>query len=403
MGERIVIPSEGAGLSGSPGAALLGIVAELVRQSQPAGAIATPTLDSSLEPDLGIDSLARVELLLRLERAFDVRLPQNLLAAAETPRDLLRAVLAGTRRGSEALAATPIAQPGGGVAQAPDTCTTLVEALDWHVQRHPDRVHLVILDEGEEDERVTYAQLREEAQAVAAGLARRGIGASQAVAIMLPTGRDFFRAFTGILLAGAVPVPIYPPTRWAQMEEHLRRQARILDNCRATLLITVPEGKRAARLMQALVPTLAQVATAEDLAQPGATPALSVPGPSDPALLQYTSGSTGDPKGVVLTHANLLANIRAMGRAVGASADDVFVSWLPLYHDMGLIGAWMGGLYFGFPLVVMPPPAFLARPSRWLRAVHRYRGTLSSAPNFAYEICATRLDERDLEGLDLSS
>jgi 1-acyl-sn-glycerol-3-phosphate acyltransferase len=105
----------------------------------------------------------------------------------------------------------------------------------------------------------------------------------------------------------------------------------------------------------------------------------------------------------VLTHANLLANIRAMARAVGASPSDVFVSWLPLYHDMGLIGAWMGGLYCGFPLVVMPPTAFLNRPSRWVRAVHRYRATFSAGPNFAYEICATRVDERDLEGLDLSS
>ncbi|MGZ5643792.1 MAG: AMP-binding protein [Usitatibacter sp.] len=403
-----------AALGGPPAAALLEIIAGLLRESQPAGgAIAAPALDSSLERDLGIDSLARAELLLRVERAFDVRLPEHLLGSAETPRDLLRAVLAGTRRGAEALAATPIAQPESGAVQAPDTrmtlveapeaTTTLIEALDWHVARHPDRVHLLLLDEGEEGEPVTYGQLRTEAQAVAAGLARRGIGAAQAVAIMLPTGRDFFRAFMGILLAGAVPVPIYPPSSWARIEEHLRRQARILDNCRAVLLVTMAEGKRVARVMQALVPTLAHVATVADLAMPGTAPTLPVPRASDLALLQYTSGSTGDPKGVMLTHGNLFANIRAIGRTVGAGPQDVFVSWLPLYHDMGLIGGWLGGLLFGFPLVVMPPTAFLAHPARWLRAVHRYRGTLSSAPNFAYEICATRVDERDLEGIDLSS
>ena len=105
----------------------------------------------------------------------------------------------------------------------------------------------------------------------------------------------------------------------------------------------------------------------------------------------------------MLSHANLLTNIRAMGRAVAVDSHDVFVSWLPLYHDMGLIGAWLGSLYFAFPLVVMPPTSFLTRPSRWLWAIHRYRGTLTSAPNFAYELCAARVDERDLAGLDLSS
>ena len=119
--------------------------------------------------------------------------------------------------------------------------------------------------------------------------------------------------------------------------------------------------------------------------------------------MQYTSGSTGNPKGVALTHANLLANIRAFGPALEVGAGDVFVSWLPLYHDMGLIGAWFGTLYYGVPLVLMSPLAFLARPTRWLRAIHRHRGTLTAAPNFAYELCARKLPEQTLEGLDLSS
>jgi 1-acyl-sn-glycerol-3-phosphate acyltransferase len=126
-------------------------------------------------------------------------------------------------------------------------------------------------------------------------------------------------------------------------------------------------------------------------------------GAQDTAFLQYTSGSTGNPKGVVLTHANLLANIRAMGERVQANASDVFVSWLPLYHDMGLIGAWFGSLYYAALLVIMSPLAFLARPQRWLQAIHRYGGTLSAAPNFGYELCLNRLQDSDLEGLDLSS
>src|SRR5262249_26235520 len=125
--------------------------------------------------------------------------------------------------------------------------------------------------------------------------------------------------------------------------------------------------------------------------------------PSDTALLQYTSGSTGDPKGVVLSHANLLANIRALGEAIQAVVGDVFVSWLPLYHDMGLIGAWLATLYFAVPTVLMPPRAFLVRPGRWLWAIHRHRGTLSAAPNFAFELCAQRIEDQAIQGLDLSS
>jgi 1-acyl-sn-glycerol-3-phosphate acyltransferase len=118
---------------------------------------------------------------------------------------------------------------------------------------------------------------------------------------------------------------------------------------------------------------------------------------------QYTSGSTGNPKGVILTHANLLANIRAMGETVRATSTDVFVSWMPLYHDMGLIGAWLGSLYFGMPLVVMSPLTFLAHPQRWLWAIHQHRATLSGAPNFGYELCLRKVDEAARAGLDLSS
>ena len=124
---------------------------------------------------------------------------------------------------------------------------------------------------------------------------------------------------------------------------------------------------------------------------------------SDIALLQYTSGSTGNPKGVVLTHANLLANMRALAQAVQLGPGDVAVSWLPLYHDMGLIGAWLTLLLHGLPLVVMSPLAFLTRPERWLQAFSKHRGTIAAAPNFAYELCVRKASEKALEGIDLSS
>ena len=181
------------------------------------------------------------------------------------------------------------------------------------------------------------------------------------------------------------------------------RHTGILANARAVMLITVAEAMMVARLLQARVPGLRQVVTPQQLSSAGGTPTPVTVRGDDIAFIQYTSGSTGQPKGVALTHANLLANIRAMAQAIGPRRGDVFVSWLPLYHDMGLIGAWLAPLHVGFPLVVMSPLAFLAQPLRWLQALHRWRGTLSAGPNFAYELCLKRIDDAALAGLDLSA
>jgi 1-acyl-sn-glycerol-3-phosphate acyltransferase len=237
---------------------------------------------------------------------------------------------------------------------------------------------------------------------VAAGLQRAGVQPRQCVAIMLPTSPEYFSTYLGILRAGAIPVPIYPPARASQLEEHVLRHTGILDNARATLLVTVSEAMAVARLLQARVAGLRHVVTPQQLAARGGAPAPVEIRGDDIAFIQYTSGSTGNPKGVALTHANLLANIRAMAPTVQATPRDVFVSWLPLYHDMGLIGAWLGALYVGYALVVMSPLTFLARPERWLQAIDRHRGSLSAAPNFAYELCVKRIDDAALAGLDLS-
>jgi len=385
---------------------VLEVAQALARELQPQRrSWSSLTLDSSLERDLGLDSLGRVELLARMERAFGVRLPEEALGSAETPRDLLQALLSGHPAAEGAAFET--LEPLEAAEAAPDRTRTLIEVLEWHAQRHPDRRHILYLAGDGEPEELTYGGLLERSRAVAAGLARLGVGPGQAVGLMLPTGLEYFAAFLGAQLAGGVPVPLYPPARKSQIEDHLRRQAGILKTAGAEVLITFPEVLNLARLLSAQLPGLRRVVTVAELST-GDAPVLAAVNTvnvkeDDLAFLQFTSGSTGNPKGVMLTHANLLANLRAIGIGADIRQDDVVVSWLPLYHDMGLIGCWMGSLYFAMPLVLMSPLTFLARPSRWLWAIHRHRATLSAAPNFAYELCVNKIPPEEVEGLDLSS
>jgi 1-acyl-sn-glycerol-3-phosphate acyltransferase len=359
---------------------------------------------SRLDRDLGIDSLGRIELILRIERAMHARLPPANLAQIETIGDLLAAIQTVTpyRKLEAPVAAVPrFLSP----VAAPIDAVTLTQALDWHVERHPDRLHLTLLeDESTVLGTTTYGQLAQAARGVAAGLIVRNILPGDRIALMLPTSLDFFAAFFGVLYAGAVPVAIYPPTRMSQLEEHMGRQAGILRNAGATVLITVPEAIGLGSLLRGRVETLRLVeSVAMITAGAQATEFPAVVDGGTTAFVQYTSGSTGDPKGVVLSHANLLANIRALGAALDASSEDIFISWLPLYHDLGLIGAWLGSLYFGAAYYVMSPLSFLVRPESWLWAVHRFGGTLSAAPNFAFELCVNEIEDDNIHGLDLSS
>ena len=384
---------------------LIEIIRALTHELQPARSHIRIGIDTDLNRELGFDSLSRVELLLRIERGLEVRLPEQLFSTAETPRDLLQAVLSARSVDREAPVPIEFDQAELGAAHAvPAHLDTLTSVLAWHAQYQPDRTHVQLYEtNAEAPSSITYADLQAGAQRFAAGLVRQGLEPTQAVAIMLPTGRKYLEIFFGVLLAGAIPVPIYPPLRPSQLEDHLRRHAKILTNAGAIMLITVPEAQAVGGLLKSHVEGLRSIITPEAvLANTGSYTPVSV-GADDVALLQYTSGSTGQPKGVVLSHANLLANIRAMGERVDAGPDDVFVSWLPLYHDMGLIGAWLSSLYYAMPSVLMPPVAFMGRPWRWLWAIHNHRGTLSAAPNFAYELCLSKIPDDELEGLDLSS
>jgi 1-acyl-sn-glycerol-3-phosphate acyltransferase len=361
------------------------------------------SLQSRLDRDLGIDSLGRTELILRIERALRIRLPPSAISEVETVGDLLAAIENLPKRQASALLSAP-APASLPPVPAPLEALTLTEVLDWHVARHSDRLHVTLLgDESTILGAMTYAQLAQAARSVAAGLVARDVMPGDRVAMMLPTSLDFFAAFFGILYAGAIPVPIYPPARLSQLEEHMQRQAGILRNAGAALLLTVPEALRLGSLLRGQVETLRLIESVATVTHETRTALSSLKDGAATAFIQYTSGSTGDPKGVVLSHANLLANIRALGTAIGADSTDVFVSWLPLYHDLGLIGGWLGSLYFAASFCVMSPLSFLVRPESWLWAVHRFRGTLSAAPNFAFELCVNEIEDSDIQDLDLSS
>ena len=388
-------------------APILALVHGLVAEVHPHATPPSVTLDSTFD-NLGIGSLELAELLLRVQDKFGVVLPPHILVSAETPRDLLAAIARGhpalgkDRLEDRRTVSLPVTAPGG---LAPETASTLNDVLNWHISATPDRTHIRILDDAGGPVDLTYAALHHEAAAVAAGLIAHDVMPGERVAIMLPTCRAYFATFAGVVLVGAVPVPVYPPARPSQLADHLRRTTGILANAGATTLVTVPEAVSLGHLLRSNVETLRHVVIPESLTGAGedALPSLPRPRPDDLALVQYTSGSTGQPKGVALTHRNLLANIRVMGQAAAASGSDTFVSWLPLYHDMGLIGAWLGSMYFGVPLVVMSPQSFLIRPSRWLWAIHANRATMSAGPNFAYELCLAKVRDDEIEGLDLSS
>lgn len=381
-------------------AQVLALVHELASELHGARAPQAPQPHASLEREVGLGSLERVELVARLERRFGRTLGDHLVSL-DTPAELAQALLA-----SHAEAPLRMPEQGVALAQAEPLhlrVATVHAALWERAQRDPHRPQVFLREDDGHEQTVTYGDLLHAARAVAGGLRERGVRRGDRVALMLPTGLDFLRAFQGILVAGAIPVPIYPPVRLDRIEEYALRQAAILRDAGAVLMITVPRARPVASLLRSAAPSLREVVTAGELVHLGAHWALLEGQGSDAAFIQYTSGSTGQPKGVLLTHDNLLANVRAIAAGLEARPSDVGASWLPLYHDMGLIGSWLFCLVQGFPIDIQSPLSFLARPERWLWAIHRRRATLSAAPNFAYELCVRRIPDQALEGLDLSS
>lgn len=274
---------------------------------------------------------------------------------------------------------------------------TLVEVVRERAAGQGSEVWLRYLVTGEVTGPIvelTFGELERRAIAIAAALQQRASAGDRAL-LLYPSGVDFITALVGCLFAGIIPVPAYPPDL-AKPERAIAKLYGITGDCSATLALTSTEFFP---MLERLVPP-GTSCLATDTCSGGAWTPPEIT-PETIALLQYTSGSTGAPKGVVLTHRHLIANERSI--AAGMGAVETVVGWLPIFHDMGLIGNVLQTLCVGSPLILMSPVAFLKRPARWLEAISHFRATTSGGPNFAYDLCARRVTDEECARLELSS
>ncbi|HYR09957.1 MAG TPA: condensation domain-containing protein, partial [Longimicrobium sp.] len=277
--------------------------------------------------------------------------------------------------------------------------SSVVDVVGARVAERPDQtVYTFVDDSGDEAASVSWRDLDRRARAIGARLQAADAGGERAI-LVYPPGIDFITAFLGCLYGGTVAVPVHPPRRGKPDP----RLAAIVADARPRLALTTSGMREQVEAWAAQVPGSVLVITTDDLpdADDGWQPVR--PAPESLAFLQYTSGSTATPKGVMVTHGNLLHNEEAIRRAFGQSESSVIVSWLPLYHDMGLIGGILQPLYAGGRCVLMSPLTFLQTPLRWLETIARYRGTTSGGPNFAYELCLRKIGPEEIARLDLSS
>lgn len=280
--------------------------------------------------------------------------------------------------------------------------STIGEVLTWQAKYRPDKRAFLCLERGErETESFTFAELDRRARAIAQVLQENGLG-GQRVILAYPTCLEFVAALFGCFHAGSIAVPAPVPSHgnsWARIRA-------IMTDAEATAVLSLrsipcKETDGPVGITGLQLPNMLYIAT-DDIPHSGVWQPRHVRS-EDLAVLQYTSGSTGTPRGVMITHSNLMHNQRVLNQVLNTGPDDSVVSWVPLYHDMGLVGSILHSVYAGGLCVLMPPLAFLQMPIRWLKAIHRYRATVSMAPCFAYDLCARRyVPERD-GGLDISS
>ena len=286
-----------------------------------------------------------------------------------------------------------------------DKPSTLVETLTWHALRNPTRALYTFLENGEDQETsLNYGQLDQYARILASLLSEKGLQGER-VLLLFPPGLNYIIGFFACLYAGAVAVPAYPPQP-ERINRTLPRILAIVKDCEAKFLLTNQAIHQLKPLLVEQAPELSKIqwmATdpLPDRPLSGWNPPRITP--STLAFLQYTSGSTGEPKGVALTHGNLLDNLQCSNQRFGMNTQTRQFSWLPPYHDMGLIGDLLAPMHAGGQIFHMSPFDFLQKPVRWLRAISKYKIDISGGPNFAYQYCVKRITEEEKTGLDLSS
>jgi acyl-CoA synthetase (AMP-forming)/AMP-acid ligase II len=275
--------------------------------------------------------------------------------------------------------------------------TTILDRLQRHAQDQPDRVAFTFLRDNGTTDALSFRQLEQRVYTLAARFAQRAEPGDRAL-MLYPPGLEFIAAFLGCLSAGIVAVPAPTPRK---NRANLRLQSILQDAAAhphySDVAPTIPSEFTQAGTAIRLVVTDGMATDSPDYWQ---VPSLQE---NTLALLQYTSGSTGTPRGVMVSHANLVHNQRAIAQAYRHTRDTVIVGWLPVFHDMGLIGNVLSSLYVGFPCVLFSPVSFLREPVRWLRAITHYKGTCAGAPNFAYDYCVRLVQTEEKQGLDLSS
>lgn len=279
--------------------------------------------------------------------------------------------------------------------------STLVDLLRYRAQNQSDQTAYIFLQDGEtEADRITYQQLDRQARAIAYKLQNMNATGSRAL-LLYPAGLDFIAAFFGCLYAQVVAVPAYPPRR----NQNMSRLQAIVADAEATIALTTTSLLSNIKENESKNPELSELQwlttdnIASDLAQEWQKPVVSS---HTLAFLQYTSGSTGTPKGVMVSHGNLLHNLTLIHKCFADTPKSRGVSWLPPYHDMGLIGGVLEPLYVGAPMILMPAVAFIQKPLRWLQAISHFQATTSGGPNFAYELCTQKITPEQLASLDLS-
>ena len=279
------------------------------------------------------------------------------------------------------------------------TNSSLIEVLSYRGQHQYDKQAYIFLKNGEtESESLTYGKLDARAREIASHLQQ---WKGERALLLYSSELEFITAFFGCLYAGVIAVPVYPP----RLNQKLYRLISIANDAQAKIALTTTSILAGIEARWTEEPTLVQLKLI-------ATDAISVnqdefilksAKPESIAFLQYTSGSTGTPKGVMVTHSNIIHNQKLIQQAFKHSEQSIVVGWLPLFHDMGLIGNVLQPLYLGFPCILMSPVSFLQKPIRWLQAISKYKATTSGGPSFAYKLCVEKIQIEQLDNLDLSS